>query len=190
MVGVVVGTGVIGTVSAWLVMTFRFPGRATFFPLGVGAAAGRPELSRSLRLCRSSCPLPGRRKRCCAASDRVLRARGTTGSHRVRNTGGAALILSLVLYPYVYLACVALLKLQGSRLVEASRALGTRPAGHPVRACCCRCSAPPLRRGWYLALDGDAERHRRGRVPGRGDHHLHHLRHLAHPPRRRQARRR
>ena len=45
MVGVVIGTGVIGTVSAWLVMTFRFPGRQFFLwalvlPLAVPSYLG------------------------------------------------------------------------------------------------------------------------------------------------------
>jgi len=42
----------------------------------------------------------------------------------IRSLSGAVLILSLVLYPYVYLACRALFALQGRRLVEASQLLG------------------------------------------------------------------
>lgn len=124
MVGVVIGTGVIGTVSAWLVMTFRFPGRQFFLwalvlPLAVPSYLGAYAFVEFFSF---TGPLQA-----------LLR--GLTGFESardywfpsVRNTGGAAFILSLVLYPYVYLACVALLKLQGSRLVEASRALGRGP---------------------------------------------------------------
>ena len=51
----------------------------------------------------------------------------------IRNTGGAVLVLSVVFYPYVFLAVVALLKLQGNRLVEASRALGRGPVATLLR---------------------------------------------------------
>lgn len=121
MVGVVIGTGIIGTVSAWLVMTFQFPGRRFFLwalvlPLAVPSYLGAYAFVEFFSF---TGPLQS-----------LLR--GVTGLESardywfpsIRNTGGAALILSLVLYPYVYLACVALLKLQGSRMVEASRALG------------------------------------------------------------------
>ncbi|MGB1155760.1 MAG: ABC transporter permease [Alphaproteobacteria bacterium] len=124
MIGVVVGTGVIGTVSAWLVMTFRFPGRRVFLwalvlPLAVPSYLGAYVFVEFFSF---TGPLQS-----------IFR--GLTGLESaknywfpsVRNTGGAALILSLVFYPYVYLAAVALLKLQGNRLVEASRALGQGP---------------------------------------------------------------
>ena len=121
MVGVVAGTSIIGTVSAWLVMTFQFPGRRIFLwalvlPLAVPSYLGAYAFVEFFSF---TGPLQSL-------------FRGLTGLESareywfpsVRNTGGAALILSLVFYPYVYLASVALLKLQGTRLVEASRALG------------------------------------------------------------------
>ena len=121
MVGVVAGTSIIGTVSAWLVMTFQFPGRRIFLwalvlPLAVPSYLGAYAFVEFFSF---TGPLQSL-------------FRGLTGFESareywfpsVRNTGGAALILSLVFYPYVYLASVALLKLQGTRLVEASRALG------------------------------------------------------------------
>ena len=121
MVGVVIGTSIIGTVSAWLVMTFQFPGRRIFLwalvlPLAVPSYLGAYAFVEFFSF---TGPLQSL-------------FRGLSGFESakeywfpsVRNTGGAALILSLVFYPYVYLASVALLKLQGTRLVEASRALG------------------------------------------------------------------
>jgi len=126
MMGVVVGTGVIGTISAWLVMTFRFPGRRFFLwalvlPLAIPSYLGAYAFVEFLSFT--------------GPPQTLLRGIMGFESARdywfpsVRNTGGAALILSLVFYPYVYLACVALLKLQGNRLVEASRALGKGPLG-------------------------------------------------------------
>ena len=121
MVGVVIGTSFLGTISAWLVMTFQFPGRRIFLwalvlPLAVPSYLGAYAFVEFFSF---TGPLQG-----------LFRALTGFESAKdywfpsVRNTGGAALILSLVFYPYVYLASVALLKLQGTRLVEASRALG------------------------------------------------------------------
>ncbi|MGB1147127.1 MAG: ABC transporter permease, partial [Alphaproteobacteria bacterium] len=121
MIGVVIGTAVLGTVSAWLVMTFRFPGRRVFLwalvlPLAVPSYLGAYAFVEFFSF---TGPLQS-----------AVRAIGGFETSRdywfpsIRNTGGAALILSLVFFPYVYLAVVALLKLQGGRLVEASRALG------------------------------------------------------------------
>ena len=124
MLGVVAGTAVIGTLSAWLVMTFRFPGARLFLwalvlPLAVpsylSAYAFVEFFSFTGPLQESLRALTGWQ----SARDYWFPS--------IRNTGGAVLVLSVVFYPYVFLAVVALLKLQGNRLVEASRALGRGP---------------------------------------------------------------
>ncbi|MAH87425.1 MAG: iron ABC transporter permease [Kiloniella sp.] len=130
MLGVIVGTGVIGTFSAWLVMTFRFPGARLFLwalvlPLAVPSYLSAYAFVEFFSF---TGPL-----------QESLRAVTGFESARqywfpsIRNTGGAVLVLSVVFYPYVFLAVVALLKLQGNRLVEASRALGQGPFGTLVR---------------------------------------------------------
>ncbi len=46
----------------------------------------------------------------------------------IRSTGGAALIFSLVLYPYVYLTCRLVFSMQGASALDVCRSLGASPA--------------------------------------------------------------
>ncbi len=124
MVGVGLGVTVIGVATAWLVTICRFPGRRLFewgllLPLAVPAyllAYTYTELLGYWGPVQSS-------------------LRGLFGWEsvtdywfpEVRSLGGAIAMLSLTLYPYVYLlARVAFLE-QSVRTMEASRALGCGP---------------------------------------------------------------
>src|SRR5690606_31504662 len=46
----------------------------------------------------------------------------------IRSTGGAALVLTSVLYPYVYLTSRVVLLMQGRNIGDVARTLGARPA--------------------------------------------------------------
>jgi iron(III) transport system permease protein len=46
----------------------------------------------------------------------------------IRSTGGAALVLSLVLYPYVYLTTRVVFIMQGRNIADVARTLGARPS--------------------------------------------------------------
>lgn len=124
MAGVGTGVAVIGTGTAWLVTMTRFPGRrvlewALLVPLAVPAYViayayaalfdvGGPLqdwLRRDVGIRRPDLWLPN-----------------------VRSVGGAIVVLTLVLYPYVYLLCRAAFADQSTALLEASRMLGRGPA--------------------------------------------------------------
>ncbi len=124
MAGVGIGVAVIGTGTAWLVTMTQFPGRrvlewALLVPLAVPAYViayayaalldvGGPLqdwLRRDIGILRPDLWIPN-----------------------VRSLGGAIVVLTLVLYPYVYLLCRAAFADQSTALLEASRMLGRGPA--------------------------------------------------------------
>lgn len=124
MLGVGVGTIVIGTSTAWLVTMYRFPGRrvlswALLLPLAVPSYILAFVITDQLEY----------------AGNVQSALRGVFGwtSPReywfpeIRSLGGAAVVLSLVLYPYVYLLARAAFIEQSFGLFEASRALGRTP---------------------------------------------------------------
>ena len=122
---VMVGTAVIGAGSAWLVTMTEFPGRRWFeialalplaFPAYVLAYAYTHILDH-----------PG-----------IVQAtlRDVTGwgprdywFPEIRSLGGAAMMLTLVLYPYVYLLARAAFSAQGASTFLAARVLGKSPLG-------------------------------------------------------------
>ncbi len=120
---VVIGTGVIGTGAAWLVTTCRFPGVRLFevllalplaFPAYVLAYAYTDLLDH-----------PG-------AVQSWLRAVFELGPRdywfpEIRSLGGAAAMLTLVLYPYVYLLARAAFLQQSFGGYTAARVLGQPP---------------------------------------------------------------
>ena len=125
MLGVGLGTIVIGTSTAWLVTMYRFPGRrvlswALLLPLAVPSYVLAFVITDQLEY---AGPIQG-----------VLReAFGWTSARdywfpEIRSLGGAAVVLSLVLYPYVYLLARAAFTEQCFCLFEASRTLGRGPA--------------------------------------------------------------
>ncbi|WP_326524866.1 ABC transporter permease [Sphingomonas sp.] len=109
-------TAVVGTVAAWLVAMHRFPGRDLFawalaLPLAVPAFALAYGYADLLDV---------------ASPLRVwLRAAaGFDLPFGMRNTGGAAFVLSCAFYPYVYLAMRAAFLNQSVNVLEAARMLG------------------------------------------------------------------
>ena len=124
MLGVGVGTIVIGTSTAWLVTMYRFPGRrvlswALLLPLAVPSYVLAFVITDQLEY----------------AGNVQGALRGVFGwtSPReywfpeIRSLGGATMVLSLVLYPYVYLLARAAFIEQSFGLFEVSRTLGRTP---------------------------------------------------------------
>ena len=118
-----VSTAIIGTCAAWLVTMTHFPGRIFFavtlalplaFPAYVLGYAYTDFLDH-----------PG-------AVQSSLRALTGWGPRdywfpEIRSTGGAAMMLTLVLYPYVYLLARAAFVQQSATAFLAARALGQTP---------------------------------------------------------------
>ncbi len=69
----------------------------------------------------------------------------------IRSLGGAALMLSLVLYPYVYLLARTAFQRQSVALVEATRVLGVTPTRAFLRVAL-PCARPAIAGGVALAL--------------------------------------
>ena len=130
MLGVGVGTVVIGATTAWLVTMYRFPGRrilswALLLPLAVPSYVLAFVVTDQLEY---AGPVQG-----------ALREMfGWTSARdywfpEIRSLGGAMVVLSLVLYPYVYLLARAAFAEQCFCLFEASRTLGRGPVGSFMR---------------------------------------------------------
>jgi iron(III) transport system permease protein len=135
--GVAFGVSLLGLGLAWLVCRFDFPGRGAFemllaLPLAVpayvaafvyvGAFDYASPLASSLRGFGLDAPDP-------------------------RGLVGASILLSLVLYPYVYLLARAAMRAQGARAFEAARTLGESPLGAFRRA-----TLPLIRPAWIAGL--------------------------------------
>jgi iron(III) transport system permease protein len=124
MVGVGVGTLIIGVGTAWLVSTCRFPGRRVFewallLPMAMPAYVIAYVYTDILEY---AGPVQG-----------LLRETfGWTTKREywfpeIRSLGGAASMMTLVLYPYVYLLSRAAFMEQSVCVLEASRVLGRGP---------------------------------------------------------------
>jgi iron(III) transport system permease protein len=124
MLGVGIGTFVLGAGAAWLVSTFRFPGRALFewalvLPLAVPAYIIAFVYTDLLDY---AGPVQ--------TWLRTLFGWTTKRDYwfpEIRSLGGAIVMLTLVLYPYVYLLGRAAFLRQSRSAVEASRMLGRGP---------------------------------------------------------------
>jgi len=124
MVGVGVGTLVIGTGTAWLVTMCRFPGSRVFewamlLPLAVPAYVLAFVITDQLEYA--------------GALQVWLREifgwkdRQDYWFPEIRSLGGAAAVMTLVLYPYVYLLSRAAFLEQSVCVLEVSRTLGKNP---------------------------------------------------------------
>ena len=124
MIGVGIGTGSIGVSTAWLVTLCRFPGRRLFeslllLPLAAPAYILAYTYTNLLEYA--------------GPIQTLLRSWFGWESTQdywfpnVRSIGGAIVMLTLVLYPYVYLLARSAFLNQSSRLLEASRNLGCSP---------------------------------------------------------------
>ena len=123
LIGVGLGTTVIGTGTAWLVTMCRFPGSKTMqwallLPLVLPTYIIGYAYADLLTF----------------AGPLQVALRGLTGWSRgdywfpdLGSAGGVALLFTLVLYPYVYLAARAAFLTQPQALLEASRILGHGP---------------------------------------------------------------
>jgi len=120
-----IGTIITGAGTAWLTALYRFPGRRFFswalvLPLAVPtyiAAYSFVEFfeysGQVQSLYREIAGLqPGERY----------------SFPEIRSVGGAGLIFTAVLYPYVYLATRLVFSMQGASVIETSRSLGASPA--------------------------------------------------------------
>lgn len=124
MLGVALATGVTGTILAWLVSSFSFPGRrvlswALVLPLAVPTYVAAYCFNEFLHYVG---PVQ--------TGLRALfgfRTRADYWFPEIRSLGGAILILSAVLYPYVFLATRAVFLMQSRRPAEVARTLGAGP---------------------------------------------------------------
>ena len=123
MAGVALGAGVIGTAAAWLVAMYRFPGRdwlewALLLPFAAPAYVLAYVYTDLLDYA--------------GPVQTALRALFGWSRHDywfpdIRSTAGAVALLSLTLYPYVYLLARAAFLTQSSAALEAARTLGHGP---------------------------------------------------------------
>lgn len=118
-------TIVLGTGSAWLVTAYKFPGRrllswALLLPLAVPSYIVAYVY---LDILHPIGPLQsGLRELLGYSSPREFRLPD------IRSLSGCILLLSLVLYPYVYLPTRALFLMQAAGVLDAARTLGASPA--------------------------------------------------------------
>ncbi len=125
MVLVGVFTGSAGIVSAWLVMAFDFPFRrilawALILPLAIPTYLAAYAFGEFFHFT--------------GPVQTAYRAIFGFESARdywfpdIRSVAGATVVLSAVLYPYVYLTCRVVFIMQGRNLADAARTLGASPA--------------------------------------------------------------
>ena len=140
--GVAVGTLLLGTSLAILVSFYEFPGRrfvewAVVLPLGMPAyiltfvMLGQYDGSTALKS--------------------VATSMGFARLPEVRSPGGAILMLTLVLYPYVYLLARTAFLGQSAGLLEAARTLGLSHGG-AIRRVALPLARPALAAGTTLAV--------------------------------------
>jgi len=124
--GVAIGATVIGVGTAWLVTMCRFPGRhlfewALFLPFAVPTyIIGYTYTD----LFQFAGPVQS------ALRDLTGWTRQDYWFPEIRSLGGAAIVMSMVLYPYVYLLARAAFLSQSSCLLDVSRTLGRNPWRH------------------------------------------------------------
>ena len=116
--------GVTGVVTAWLIVMYRFPGARVMewlllLPLAIPAYVGAYALVDFLEYA--------------GPVQTTLRSMFGWATSRdywfpdIRSRGGAILVLSGALYPYVYLLCRAAFREQSAAGYDVARALGTGP---------------------------------------------------------------
>ncbi|MEW6119526.1 MAG: iron ABC transporter permease [Pseudomonadota bacterium] len=137
VVGVAVGVTVLGVSLAWLVAMCDFPGRRLFdwallLPLALPAyvtafvAIGLLDFTGPLQTW-------------------LREGWGITGLPEIRSRGGVVLVMSLALYPYVYLIAKNAFATQGAIALEAAQSLGLSRTRGFFRV------ALPMARPWIAA---------------------------------------
>ena len=121
--GVGIGVTLLGVGAAWLVTRHQFPGRATFewalvLPLAVPAYVMAYTYTDLLQYVG---PVQA------ALREAFGWRRADYWFPEVRSTGGAVLMFSLVLYPYVYLMARTAFLERGGATIEVARSLGLTP---------------------------------------------------------------
>ncbi len=138
--------------------------------MGAAAASGRPGLHH--RLCYTDAMAsPARSRAACARLSLVTRRLLVSEIH---NLAGVSLMLTLVLYPYVYLLARAAFLDQSTCVLEAARTLGASPWSACIRVGL-PMARPAIAAGVALGADGGARRFRHRPVLRRDDLHDHHL---------------
>jgi iron(III) transport system permease protein len=122
---VAVATGVVGALSAWLVVAFEFPLRKTLSWALVLPLAVPPYLAAYAfgEFFHYSGPMQ--------SLVRALFGFKTIHDYwfpNIRSTGGAAFVMASVLYPYVYLTSRIVFLMQGRNIADVARTLGAGPA--------------------------------------------------------------
>lgn len=144
---VALGTGIIGTGAAWLVTNCRFPGQRIFeFALAMPLAFPAYVLAYAYT---SMLDHPG-------PVQTALRATFDLGPRdywfpEIRSLGGAAAMLTFVLYPYVYLLARTAFLQQSASAYQAARMLGRTPWG-AFRSVSLPMARPAIAAGITLAL--------------------------------------
>jgi iron(III) transport system permease protein len=123
MVGVAIGSLILGVGTAWLVSMSEFPGRRIFewallLPMAIPAYIIAYTYTGMLDF---AGPLQT------ALRDLIGWGYGDYWFPEVRSLEGAAIMLSLVLYPYIYLLARATFLSQSICVLEVSRSLGNGP---------------------------------------------------------------
>ncbi|WP_201240228.1 extracellular solute-binding protein [Rhodothalassium salexigens] len=141
------GTVAIGTATGWLVALCRFPGRRTLewalvLPLALPAYVTAYALTDFLQV---SGPVQTWLRDLTGLTARAM------WFPNIRSLPGAALVLTLALYPYVYLAARLAFRAQGERIVEAGRTLGATP-GQAFRRLALPLARPAIAAGAALAM--------------------------------------
>ncbi len=137
VLGVAVGVGVLGVSLAWLTAMCEFPGRRLFdwallLPLALPAyvtafvAIGLLDFTGPLQ-------------------SWLRESWGLTGLPEIRSRGGVILVMSLALYPYVYLIAKNAFATQGAIALEAAQSLGLSRTQGFFRV------ALPMARPWIAA---------------------------------------
>ncbi|MDP3898750.1 MAG: ABC transporter permease subunit, partial [Mesorhizobium sp.] len=124
LVLVTIGTASIGVVSAWLVVAFDFPLRrmmswALVLPFAVPPYLAAYAFAEFFHF---TGPI----------QEALREMFGWTSARDywfpdIRSTGGAALVMSAVLFPYVYLTTRIVFIMQGRNIADVARTLGARP---------------------------------------------------------------
>lgn len=146
-VGVGIGSLVIGTVLAWLIGQYEFPGRRwlewlALLPLAMPAYIIAYAYTGLLDF---AGPVQS------ALRDGFGWSYGDYAFPEIRSLGGAIVMLSLVLYPYVYMLARTAFGEHSAGLFEASRTLGVKPSGYFWRVAL-PLSRPALLTGAALAM--------------------------------------
>jgi iron(III) transport system permease protein len=142
---VALGVGVVGAATASAVTLFNFPGRRVFewallLPLAMPAYVMAYAYTDFLQY---SGPLQNGLRSAFGWQGRLL--------PEVRSLGGAVLVFTAALYPYVYLLARTALSERASHLMEAARLLGA-PLGRRIRTVALPLARPAVAAGVALAL--------------------------------------